>query len=653
MKRMVSIGVAVFVLISGISVVSLQDNTFESMNDADVSTTAFEGVETCCTDGIDNDGNGLVDNEGGDCWIREGATFCEELIWKTDTFNELNDMIPILKDTGVNLIELAPIWIHCNSLEPGFRWQVRDYEKLDPARGTEEELSNFLNNAHAEGLKVITMFETATTTPPSPVCDGRVASWAPGIDYDGEGLGGYLYQYQIANMEKDILIKNFEGEYACEFGGHGLSVNPQSEDVIEIFKELYEREINERGFDGLRIDHPSISYCFSGDAIWRICERCLCPDPVAPGNYSPLRLYRTLRESRKSDQIFTSEDPCTNPWISDWACNYPHYHPSTNMDEVVEISEDYLFCKILRDYITTSIISSDEFVRWLNNEPVIHGRTRYRMWRNWNMFDRFTINFTINDPRYLPMVSILSTIPGVPKVTQWEIIEEPPIDVLNALNIKEIKFPVDVRRDHWKKVLNIRNNNNALKYGSIENVWKSGDNTYICLREYEDEKVIVAINFLDKQAISTLNLSFLENGTILYDGLNNETFVVSDPPNFEISIPAYGSRILFLKEGDEPIIYIEKPEDRYLYIFDKEILPTISGNTIILGKITIKADAFDENGIEKVEFYINDVLKSNDDVEPYLWLWNEYAVGNHEIKVVAYDNASNIASDDITIWKLF
>ncbi|RLG67197.1 MAG: hypothetical protein DRO11_10415, partial [Methanobacteriota archaeon] len=461
-------------------------------------------VEIICTDRIDNDADGLVDKEDGDCWIREGATFCEELILETTRFNDLADMIPILKDVGVELIELVPIWEHCNSFAPGLRWQVRNYERLDPARGTEEDLFNFLNKAHAAGLKVITMFQIATTTPPSPICRGRVAPWARTIDYDREGIGGYLYQYQIADEEKDILVRNLDGEYACEFNGFGLVVNPQSDNVIRIFKELYEREINRRGFDGLRLDHPAISYCFSGDTIWHGCEQYPCPDPAVPGNYSPLRLYRTLTDIKKPDQIFTSEDPCTRPWISDWACNYPHYRPFTDMDEVADISEDYVFTLIiLRRYILNNKLSSDEFVKWLNNEPISYARTRYRMWRNWNFFDFPTINFILNDPRYFPTVTLLCTIPGVPKVTQWEIIEEPPEELLDRLGIKKIKFPVKDRRAHWKKVLNIRNKNDALKYGSISNVWKSGDSIFAYLRSYEDEKVIVVINFLNKTAVST------------------------------------------------------------------------------------------------------------------------------------------------------
>ena len=124
--------------------------------------------------------------------------------------------------------------------------------------------------------------------------------------------------------------------------------------------------------------------------------------------------------------------------------------------------------------------------------------------------------------------------------------------------------------------------------------------------------------------------------------------MVSDPSNFEISIPAYGSRILILKEGDEPIIYFEKPGN-YLYVFDKEIMPSIFGNTIILGKITIEVDAYDEDGIDRIEFYIDDDLCFSGHDEPYSWTWDETIFGWHEIKVIAYDNEGNTATDEINV----
>ena len=94
---------------------------------------------------------------------------------------------------------------------------------------------------------------------------------------------------------------------------------------------------------------------------------------------------------------------------------------------------------------------------------------------------------------------------------------------------------------------------------------------------------------------------------------------------------------------------IKKPREGYLYVFDRKIMPTIFGNIIIIGKITIEVGAYGENGIDRVEFYIDGVLKDTDTEYPYEWLWNEFAFGKYEIKVIAYDNAGNIARDEIRV----
>ena len=632
------------ILISGISVVSLQDNTFESMNDADVSTTVFEGVETCCTDGIDNDGDGLVDNEDGDCWIRDGAVFVEN--YYMTTFDEYLEIIPELKETGIKTIEMLPIWEHCTSDEPPQRWAVRNFSNIDPMRGDEEELKEFIDGAHSYGIKVLTcMVETGSAVPPCPDCGGY---------YDKDELGGVLYRHQIENPNKEILLCDENGKFICGIGVQ-YAVNWSSQDVIEFFKDEY-RRLQDYGFDGERLDAPCELTCREEENVyswmcgWGIvchsCEGIPCPYPV-DAKYSPMIYYRELAKIKNPDEVLIGEAPSTESAKSNWFCSFPYYPPDTMVDEVAEVSESISF-PFLLPHLVESEISSSEFIDWINNEPVSYNRQRFRFISTWTRLVEGIANFIVNDPQYFPMVVLISTIPGIPKVTHYELYGNETVDEYHGIDGSSVETS-EIRRNHWKNVLGFRNQDPALKYGTIENVWKSGDTTYAYSREYDDEKVIVAINYLDKQATSTLNLSFLDDGTFLYDGLNNETFMVHNPSNFEISIPAYGSRILFLKEGDKPIIYFEKPKEGYLYIADREIMPILIDNTIVIGEITVEADAYDENGIEKVEFCIDDVLKSNDDVEPYRWLWNEFAVGRHELKVIVYDNGGNTATDEIEV----
>ena len=63
----------------------------------------------------------------------------------------------------------------------------------------------------------------------------------------------------------------------------------------------------------------------------------------------------------------------------------------------------------------------------------------------------------------------------------------------------------------------------------------------------------------------------------------------------------------------------------------------------------MKIEANANGEANKVEFYVDDELKQTDAAPPYSWLWDEFAVGRHTVRVVAHDKAGNIASDEQVI----
>jgi|GEM_PF-3746211 len=107
-----------------------------------------------------------------------------------------------------------------------------------------------------------------------------------------------------------------------------------------------------------------------------------------------------------------------------------------------------------------------------------------------------------------------------------------------------------------------------------------------------------------------------------------------------------------LIDGDDttpPLVNIDKPS-RYLYIADRAIMPTLR-RPIILGGITLEAIAMDdESGIDRVEFLINNNLKSFDESWPYEWFWDELSFGLYTLKAKAYNNVGNTDVDTIDIY---
>ncbi len=93
-------------------------------------------------------------------------------------------------------------------------------------------------------------------------------------------------------------------------------------------------------------------------------------------------------------------------------------------------------------------------------------------------------------------------------------------------------------------------------------------------------------------------------------------------------------------------IKIKKPKEGYLYIANKEIFYV--GNTIIIGKIDIEVDSYDED-IEKVEFYIDEKLIGVDEKAPFEIVLDERTFWKHKIKAKACYHDKTTFTDEIKV----
>lgn len=106
------------------------------------------------------------------------------------------------------------------------------------------------------------------------------------------------------------------------------------------------------------------------------------------------------------------------------------------------------------------------------------------------------------------------------------------------------------------------------------------------------------------------------------------------------------------KDTEPPSIKIIKPKKNLLYVFNIPRRIIFFKNTEIVGFIVIKAEATDDQGIDRVEFYIDNELKSKDTDKPYKYTWvpklNERGE-IHTIKVIAYDKSNNTDTETIEV----
>ena len=71
----------------------------------------------------------------------------------------------------------------------------------------------------------------------------------------------------------------------------------------------------------------------------------------------------------------------------------------------------------------------------------------------------------------------------------------------------------------------------------------------------------------------------------------------------------------------------------------------------VSGTVTIQVDASDDNGISKVEIYIDNVFTSTLTTAPYSYQWNTTtaANGSHTLRTTAYDTADQTADDQVSV----
>ena len=98
------------------------------------------------------------------------------------------------------------------------------------------------------------------------------------------------------------------------------------------------------------------------------------------------------------------------------------------------------------------------------------------------------------------------------------------------------------------------------------------------------------------------------------------------------------------------------------YIFNRDIMELFKNiqwpfsTPLIIGPIDIEIQESDnEFVIDRVEIYIDNDLKYEAAIGPYSWTWSERKPLHfrHMIKVIAYDNAGNIARSELRVWKFF
>ncbi|MFA7062148.1 MAG: Ig-like domain-containing protein [Pedobacter sp.] len=113
--------------------------------------------------------------------------------------------------------------------------------------------------------------------------------------------------------------------------------------------------------------------------------------------------------------------------------------------------------------------------------------------------------------------------------------------------------------------------------------------------------------------------------------------------NYSFAVVAYNtsglessfSNVVKILETVSPVVSITGP----------------ANNAKISNTVSITANASDNVGVTKLEFYLDGILKATETVEPYQYSWNTLAVsmGTHTIIAKAYDAVGNVDSSTVSV----
>jgi len=463
-------------------------------------------------------------------WPATGALYEVNLdYFPNHSFRELGEMMPRLADLGVKVIYLLPIWETMGS-----QYLIRDYFKIDSRYGSPDDLKNLVQTAHKHGIRLLLDLVTSLT-------------------FEGSDLFAH---------HSDWILKDDHGtkQRYYPFPDWGWSVDCSNPDAIAFFTKVGRYYMEQFDIDGWRIDSPLNNW-----------------DPKKVSlDHSRVPLLRALKASLtkiKPDTLLVAEiSGPTLLWGDDDNNEVPLF------DEVCEASYHYEFCGFMGgnqkdgfhyatmdgspangkmkvtplEKIVHGEATAKDFVRYVKQFPVLHGRTRAVFIEN---HDTERVSWAFPN-QHRALFTLIATMPGIPVVhAGQEIGSTQPSGhggdrKSNSAVVRWSEGDREIEA-FYRQILRIRRENPALVCGDLQDMWKGGDRTIAYLRTHENNRVLIVVSFQGKatRTIATVPRE-LDRGagreSRLRDLLTGATNS-SDKDSLTIELPPYGFRVLKLE----------------------------------------------------------------------------------------------------------
>lgn len=362
-----------------------------------------------------------------------------------------------IKTLGADAVYFSPLF-----QSDAHGYDTRDYRTLDCRLGENEDLKKVCDALHKNGIRV--------------VLDGV---------FNHVGRGFWAFEDVLKNREqspyKDWFHINFGGNSGYNDGlwyegweGHFelVKLNLQNDAVVNHLFECIRSWVEQFDIDGLRLD---VAYCLDKGFLSRLRSFC---DALKPEFFLVGEMLHGDYKQLVNDSMLHS--------VTNYEC-YKGLHSSFNSDNLFEIAHS-----LLRQFGPEN---------W----------TLYRGLHLFNFVDNHDVSriaSVLNNPKHLPLIyAMLFSMPGIPCVyyaSEWGVTGEKGRG--SDWNLRPaLEAPQSNELTEWiTKLCTAHRESKALCYGSFKSILLN-NKQMIFEREFEDERVIVAINESDESFSAHFN----------------------------------------------------------------------------------------------------------------------------------------------------
>jgi maltose alpha-D-glucosyltransferase / alpha-amylase len=460
-------------------------------------------------------------------------------------FAGLTRKLDYLQDLGVTALWVLPFY---PSPWKDDGYDISDYENVHPAYGTLRDFQNFLREAHARGLRVITEL-VLNHTSDQHVWFQRSRRAAPGSRWRNY----YVWSDTPERYrEARIIFKDFEQSnwswdpvakayYWHRFYSHQPDLNFDNPDVKTAVLKAMDFWLD-MGVDGLRLD--AVPYLFEREGT--NCENL-------PETHEFLRELRAHIDARHKDRMLLAE---ANQWPEDAIAYFGagdechmafHFPLMPRLFMATRMEDRYPVTEILR--LTPSIPENSQWAVFLRNHDeltleMVTDEERDYMYRVYAQDRHMRINLGIrrrlaplleNDRRRIELMNaLLFCLPGTPVIyygdeigmgdniylgdrngvrtpMQWSSDRNAGF---SRTNPQRLYLPVNIDPEYHYEAINVETQQNnphsllwwmkravaqrkqwrALGRGSIEFLYPENRRVLAFVRSYENEHVLVVAN---------------------------------------------------------------------------------------------------------------------------------------------------------------